>query len=375
VNRLHRLDVRLFVSYAIVVLVGAATLAITFGLLGPAVFDNHMHGMSAMPTSADSHHAFVGSLRTALPLAVLVSVAFSALAAAIVARRILRPIEAVRRATARLVDGHYDERVDEPVELELAALAHDVNRLAAALESTERRRGELIAEVAHEMRTPLTTIGGLVEGMLDGVFEPTEEVLSAIGEETARLGRLAADLGALSRADEGALELHLEPGDLAEITYRVAARLQPQFDGKGVTLARRLAQVLPVDADEQRIAQVITNLLGNALTYTPAGGTVTVTARHTGDSACVEVTDTGIGLSADDLAHVFDRFYRVPGVPRPAGGSGIGLTIARSLARAHGGDIHATSAGPGQGSTFELTLPLRANTSSQSRFRPIVPAS
>lgn len=365
-SRLRRLDVRLFASYALVVIVGAATLTITLSLLAPSVFDDHMRGMggmTSMHTGPDSHRAFVDALTTALPIAVLVSMAVSALVAAFVARRILRPIEAVRRTTRRMAEGHYDERVTTPGELELAALATDVNRLAAALESTERRRGELISEVAHEMRTPLTTIDGYVEGMLDGVFEPTEEVLSAIGEETARLGRLAADLGALSRADEGALELHLEPADLAELTHRVAARLQPQFDGKGVTLELGRAQVLPVDIDEQRVAQVLTNLLGNALTYTPAGGRVTVETRRVQDSARVAVTDTGVGLAPEDLDRVFDRFYRVPGLARPAGGSGIGLTIARSLARAHGGDIEAGSAGRGFGSTFELRLPLRSAAS------------
>lgn len=364
-NRLRRLDIRLFVSYAIVVLVGATTLTVTFSLLAPTAFDDHMRAMdgmgdmSSMHTRSDSHIAFVGALRASLPIAVLISVALSAFVAAFIARRILRPIEAVRRATARLVDGHYDERVEEPDELELAGLAHDVNRLAAALETTERRRSELIGEVAHEMRTPITTIDGYVEGMLDGVFEPTEEVLTAIGEEAARLSRLATDLGALSRADEDALDLRPQPADLGQLAVRVAERLRPQFDGEHVTLEVHVEGSLPVDVDEQRITQVLTNLLGNALTYTGPGGHVTVTAHLAADRTHVEVSDTGVGLAADDLAHVFDRFYRVAGVARPPGGSGIGLAIARSLARAHGGDVHATSPGVGQGATFHLELPQR----------------
>ena len=361
-NRLRRLDIRLFVSYAIVVIVGAATLTIIFSLLAPSVFDDHMTGMNAMTgahAGTNSHRAFVDALRTSLPIAILVSMAVSAFVSAFVARRILHPIEAVRRATARLVDGHYDERVEEPDELELAELARDVNRLAASLETTERRRGELIAEVAHEMRTPLTMINGYVEGILDGVYEPSEEVLTSINEESARLSRLAEDLGALSRVEEGALDLHRIPLDLASLTEHVARRLQSQFDDKGVTLALHLDASLPVEADEQRIAQVLTNLLGNALTYTRSGGQVTVNAGRSGDAATIEVTDTGIGLADDDLAHVFDRFYRVAGITRPPGGSGIGLTIARTLARAHAGDIHANSPGPGRGATFTLKLPLK----------------
>lgn len=363
-NRLRRLDVRLFVSYAVVVLVGAATLALTFSLVAPTVFDSHMQGMQDMMGGAltrDPHRAFSDALRTALPIAVLVSVAVSAGVAALVARRILRPIDDVRRTTRRLAEGHYDERVTPPGELELAALAADVNLLADALETTERRRRELISEVAHEMRTPLTTIEGYVEGMLDHVFEPTEEVLTAIGEEAARLGRLAADLGALSRAQEGAFDLHIEPTDVAALVASVAQHLRPQFEEKDVSLEVHATGSLVIDADAQRIVQVVTNLLGNALTYTAGGGQVVVDAARDRDAAVVSVSDTGIGLAPEDASRVFDRFFRVPGVPRPPGGSGIGLTISRSIARAHGGEIRARSPGTGRGSTFELRLPAQTS--------------
>lgn len=360
-NRLRRLDIRLFISYAVVVLVGAATLVITFSLLAPTAFDEHMRGMDAINRSrpgVDSHQAFIDALRGSLPIATLVSIAMAAVVAGFVARRILRPIEAVRRATARLVDGHYEERIEAPDELELAALAHDVNRLAAALETTERRRGELVAEVAHEMRTPITVIDGYVEGLIDGMFEPSPEVLASISEESARLARLATDLSALSRTDEGALDLRPQHLDLGPVVTGVTERLRPQFDGKHVALEVEVGEGLTVEVDEQRVIQVLTNLLGNALTYSPADGRVVVTAQTTDGTALVEVTDTGLGLAAEDLVHIFDRFYRVPGVERPPGGSGIGLTIARSLARAHGGDIQARSPGPGRGATFTLTLPL-----------------
>jgi histidine kinase len=353
---LRRLDVRLFASYALVVFVGAATFVVTFVLVAPRTFDDRIHSMHSMGGASESHDAFVSALGTSLPIAVLVSVGVAALVSAFVARRFLRPIDDVRRTTRRLAAGEYDQRVPEPVELELAALATDVNALAATLETTERRRAELVAEVAHEMRTPLTTIDGYVEGILDGVFEPSEETLTAIGEETARLKRLAADLGALSRADEG-FDLHRSPVDLARLATDVAERLRPQFDDKGVALRVESTEPLVVEADRDRITQVLTNLLGNALTYTPTGGRVAVTPRPTIRGAGVEVTDTGVGIAPGDLERVFDRFYRVRGLSRPAGGSGIGLTIARSIARAHGGDIEATSEGPERGATFTLTLP------------------
>jgi signal transduction histidine kinase len=351
---LRRLDVRLFASYALVALVVAASLVLTVRFVAPARFDDETSGGG----DSGEHSTFVDVLDVSLLIALGASVATAAVASALVARRIVRPVRRVRDATRRLADGHYDERIAEPGELELAELAHDVNELALRLEDTERRRARLVSEVAHEMRTPLTMIEGYVEGMLDHVFEPSEEVLVAVGEEAARLQRLASDLAQLSRAEEGAVELHRRVVDLHDLVVACAERLQPQFDQKDVALAVQPASSAPVDVDPERMTQVLTNLLGNALTYTGPGGRVEVAMRPGGETAAVAVTDTGIGLSADDLPRVFDRFYRVPGPARPAGGSGIGLTIARGIARAHGGDIEASSPGSGRGSTFTLTLPL-----------------
>ena len=301
---------------------------------------------------------FVNSLDASLWIALLASLGAAAIVSTLVARRIVRPVREVRDATRRLANGHYDERVAEPTELELAELARDVNRLAVALETTERRRARLVSEVAHEMRTPLTTIEGYIEGMLDGVFEPDEETLVAVGEETARLQRLASDLAELSRSEEGAVALHLRIADLGEVAATSARRLRPQFDEKEVTLDVQSGPPLPVEIDADRIAQVLTNLLGNALTYTPTGGRVAVRATRDHDQALISVSDSGLGLSREDLDLVFDRFYRVQGPRRPAGGSGIGLTIARGLARAHHGDIRAASPGVGAGSVFTLIIPI-----------------
>ena len=269
----------------------------------------------------------------------------------------------MRRATGRLAAGRYDERVAEPAALELAALAGDVNRLADALQHTEARRARLIGEVAHEMRTPLTAINGYVEGMLDGVFEPTEEILTNVGEETARLQRLATDLATLSRAEEGALELSVGDADLHELAGLAATRLRPQYDDKGVTLEVVDGPAVSVRVDRDRIIQVLTNLLGNALTYTPPAGRVVIRTEAHADTASATVSDTGVGIAAADLPLVFERFYRVPGLDRPPGGSGIGLTVAAGIAHAHHGDIRASSKGLGEGSTFILELPLDAGAS------------
>jgi histidine kinase len=358
----RRLDVRLFASYALVALVVIAALAVTVGLVAPSRYDDEIRSVtSSEENESESHSAFQTALESSLPIALAASVVAAAVVSVLVARKILRPVRQVRDATRRLAAGHYDERVAEPGELELAELARDVNRLAIELETTERRRTRLISEVAHEMRTPLTSIEGYVEGILDGVFEPTEEVLTAVVEEATRLQRLASDLADLSRAEEGAIALDLRDVDLGDLAAACGLRLRPQFDEKEVTLSVPPGPPLPVEVDPDRITQVLTNLVGNALTYTPAGGSVTVSLTRRGDVAEVAVLDTGIGMAPDDLDSVFDRFYRVTGPVRPAGGSGIGLTIARGIAHAHHGEVVASSPGIGAGSTFTLTLPIRAS--------------
>ncbi len=355
----RRLDVRLFASYALVALVVFGTLAVTVRYVAASRFDDDLKKVAVSGESEnESHTVLVNSIETSLWIALAISLAAAAIVSTLVARRIVRPVREVRDATRRLANGHYSERVAEPAELELAELAHDVNRLAIELETTERRRARLVSEVAHEMRTPLTTIEGYVEGMLDGVFEPNEEVLVALGEEASRLQRLASDLTDLSRSEEGATALHLRVVDLGRLAAETADRLRPQFEEKGVDLVVRGGPPLPVDVDDERITQVLTNLLGNALTYTPAAGRVEVRAARDHDLASIAVSDSGIGLSTEDVELVFDRFYRVHGPVRPAGGSGIGLTIARALARAHHGDVAAASAGVGSGSVFTLTLPI-----------------
>lgn len=357
-KRFRRLDVRLFGSYALVVVVVVVALVLTFALRAPSLFTDRIRNAGeGGSTETESSRAFAGALWSTLPIALAVSVAAAALVAAFVAQQILRPIAAVRRATGRLAAGRYDERVAAPAALELAALAGDVNHLAETLEHTETRRARLIGEVAHEMRTPLTAITGYVEGMLDGVFEPTEEILANVGEEAARLQRLATDLAMLSRAEEGSLELRVDDADLHELAGFAATRLRPQYDEKGVALELVEGPPLSVRVDRDRMIQVLTNLLGNALTYTPPGGRVVVHTTDHRNVASVVISDDGLGIAPADLPLVFERFFRVPGPERPPGGSGIGLTVAAGIARAHHGNIRADSNGLGTGSTFTLDLP------------------
>jgi histidine kinase len=369
-----RLPVRLFASYLVVILVGAATAYLTVRLLVPPLFDHQMGSAGMMggfgrgETSTSPHAALISALNTALLVAVLASAAVGGAVAAFVTARLLRPLHDVRSATRRIAAGNYDVSVPMPRQPELAELATDVNTLASTLKQTEARRTRLLGDVAHEMRTPLTALDGYVEGFIDGVFIPDSQSLAAVSEELRRLHRLADDLSTLSRADERRLDLHLADADLAGVVQDACRRLQPQFDDAEVRLTVPASLPVPVRVDADRMTQVLTNVLGNALVATPAGGTVTVTIDHQDDVARVRVSDTGVGFAADEEERIFERFYRSDSARRRSAGSGVGLTIARGIARAHDGDLKASSAGVGQGATVTLTLPLNARqTGSDAR--------
>ncbi|NLT57261.1 MAG: HAMP domain-containing histidine kinase [Actinomycetales bacterium] len=372
-----RFPVRLFASYVLVVAVGAVTAYLTVRLLAPPLYEHRLGGMDGTGPGTGQGHpmgqgpgqgrmlrgTFVSALNTALLIAIAASTAVAALVAAVTTRRLVSPLDAVRRATRRIAAGEYAVRVEQPGEPELAALAADVNTLARVLGETEARRTRLLGEVAHEMRTPLTALDGYVEGIIDGVFEASPETLGTIGDELRRLHRLADDLSELSRAEEHRLDLHPVDADLSALAERAVSRLAPQFDDAGVALRVEVPGPVLVRLDPDRVVQILTNLLGNALVATPAGGSVTVRVGTGGGEAGVEVSDTGVGLATGEEERIFDRFHRAPGAIRRSEGSGIGLTIARGIARAHGGDVTAASPGPGRGATFRLTLPIRGTGS------------
>ncbi|MBO3752231.1 HAMP domain-containing protein [Streptosporangiaceae bacterium NEAU-GS5] len=368
-----RLSLRLFVSHAGVAVVGAVVAYLSVRLLAPALFDHRIGMMNgtgpgpgmdmATTMRTQVHAAFLAALDSALALGLLAGVAVAAVAAAAIAGRLLRPLDAVRAATRRVASGHYDTSAALPTEPELAALATDVNTLARALADTESRRTRLLGDVAHEMRTPLTALDGYVEGMIDGVFAASPDTLASLSAELRRLHRLADDLSSLSRTQEQRLDLRLVDADLADLARRAATRLASQFEDAHVTLIVDADDAVPVRVDPDRIMQVLTNLLGNALLATPAEGTVTISVRRfesrSGRRGDVVVTDTGVGVAGEDIERIFERFYRVPGQRRRSAGSGVGLTIARGIARGHGGDVTVSSPGRGHGSTFVVTLPLR----------------
>lgn len=361
----RRLGWRLFLSYLVIVLVGVAVLMSTAWLLAPASVGRHADAMRAKMGNdpalvADVYRAFTDGVIEVLGVATAAAMLAALLVSVFTASRIVTPIRAMTTASQHIAAGDYGQRVPVPGDDELGALAQSFNRMAETLDHTERRRLELIGDVAHELRTPLAAIRSSMEGLIDGVLPAEPETYASIQREAARLQGLVRDLEELSRAEAGKTPLEIQRVALPDLLAAVCERLQPQYEDKGVDLYYTSpAEPLFVCADPHRVSQVLTNLLGNALQYTPQRGRVDLSLRRENGLALVSVADTGIGLSAEHLPHVFERFYRVDkSRSRSGGGSGIGLTISRHLVEAQGGRIWATSPGPGRGSIFTFTLPL-----------------
>ncbi len=271
-------------------------------------------------------------------------------------RRLAAPVESLVEAAGRLEQGDYSVRVRERGPGELRALARAFNGMAERLERDSAQRRTLLADVSHELRTPLTVIQGQLEGLLDGVYPRDDERLRSLLDETEILARLVDDLRLLALAERGELQLHREPTDLAILASEVLAAHRAHAEQQAVTLDHQVPDDLPlVDVDPMRLRQVLSNLLANALRYTPAGGRIELSGAAGAGGVTLAVTDSGSGIAPEALPHVFDRFYKSEDSP----GSGLGLAIARNLVEAHGGQIEAESR-LGQGTTLRLTLPQEA---------------
>ncbi len=267
----------------------------------------------------------------------------------------VRPLAALANATQRLADGEPDVRVEVRGPRPVRELASSFNAMAERLDRSRASRQAMLADVTHELRTPLTVIGGGLEAMLDGVHPMDEDHVAPLLAETQVMDRLLEDLRTLSLAEAGALPLHREVADLVEVAGEAVAAQQPLARAKGVDLTLGGDPVLETSVDPVRVREIVTNLLTNAIRHTPSGGRVEVTVQAVRGDAVIEVRDTGEGIPAADLPHVFDRFQR----RADSGGSGLGLTIVRDLAAAHGGSVEATSDGVGLGARFRVRLPIR----------------
>ncbi len=375
----HRhLGAKLLLSYLAILTVGLVVLVVASQFLLPASFNRHMGGMGALMNQgmgmrmggqgfgnagAVSLYAdFRAGFNEALLYAVIAAMAAAIMLSFLFSRRVVAPVRAMSRASQRIADGRYDERVEVNGEDELAQLAAHFNQMAEKLNRVESMRRHLIGDISHELRTPLTAIKGSVEGLMDGILPAAHETYQQIHVEADRLNRLVDDLQELSRVEAHAYQLDMRPLEVSSLVRTVTKRLAHQAGSKRVSLDLELAPDLPrILADEDRVLQVLTNLTDNALQYTPEGGRVAISAKRINNNEVqISVRDTGIGIPAEHLSHIFDRFYRVDASRsrsrQAGGGSGIGLTIARALVEAHGGRIWAESAGEEQGSVFNFTL-------------------
>jgi signal transduction histidine kinase len=368
---------KIFVSYLVVILVLIIVMVSAAIFVAPSAFDRHLTAMEQMTAGdtsstgeipdleADLFENFRVATNESLRLATIAAFIAAVTVSIFVSRRIVAPIHNMMNASQRIADGHYDERVDLPgADMEgetdeLGQLALSFNQMAERLQHTEEMRRQLIGDVAHELRTPLTTIQGSMEGLIDGVLPADEETYQNVYREATRLQKLVHDLQELSRVEAGVVMIEPQPVKMSDLTKTVCAQLERQYLEKGVELINDVGEDLRlVMADEDRIGQVLLNLLGNGLQYTPSGGRVRITARNIEGFIETSIEDTGIGIDPDDIPFIFTRFFRVDkSRSRVGGGSGIGLTIAKHLIEASGGRIWVRSPGSGKGSTFTFTLP------------------
>lgn len=375
---------------AVVIFLAIAQLMAGAALLEGAPFDDaptagvvteEDTGQSPLPLQARDKESLLERYQTVIHEALLAG-AFAAISATIlvnlfVTRRIVEPLQDISIVSRRLSQGFYRERLVVTHDDELSELYRSVNQLAEALEQTENRRLSLLADVTHELRTPLSTIEGYMEGIIDGVVEPDTQTFSLLMHEAKRLQRLIEDLELLSRAEAGQIPIVACTVELATVLETMVSRFYPQFQAKKVRLELFINEMLPpVWADADRVEQILINLLNNALRYTPSGGRVTLRAWSGEHYVVVSIKDTGIGIEPSHIPHLFERFYRVDkSRARTSGGSGIGLTIARHLVYAQGGDIWARSEGPGRGADFRFTLPLASDYGLKAQRRAAATAS
>jgi signal transduction histidine kinase len=365
---------RVFASYLVVVAVATVGALVAGEAFAPFLLDRHMRSMGPMvghgadpmvaTMMADLADAYRSALTQSLAWAALVATAAAAFVAWSVTRRVVGPLADLRAASRAIATGRYDRRLDADAPGEIGDLAGSFNTMAEALEEGEAIRRQLLSDLSHELRTPLSNLRGYLEALEDGVFSLDTPTSAALRRQVERLERLVADLSLLSGLEAGEVPVEATPTDLAALVGDSAAAFRARFEERGVTLAVDAPGGLWVRADANRTAQVLENLLDNALRHTPAGGRVAVDARPDGALARVEVRDTGPGVPEALREAIFRRLFR--GDPARAAakgeGSGIGLTIASELVVRQGGEIWVEDAGRSGdvtegGACFVFTLP------------------
>ncbi|GAB08768.1 putative two-component histidine kinase [Gordonia araii NBRC 100433] len=354
---------RLLGLHGIVIAVCAATAGVVAYIIAPTVFHSHLehaHFYTESDQAQHVDHAFAISMILAIAVGVGISVVLAGAISWVISRRVQRSVSHVAHSAARIGAGDYRTRVvPSGLASEFDELTATVNELAERLEHVEDTRRRMLSDLAHEMRTPLATISATLEAIEDHIWDADERTLGVVKGATLRLRRLADDIAEVSEVTEGVPSMRFAPVGSDTLVTAAVREARARFADSGVTLVTGTMTSARVMVDPVRIAQVLHNLLNNAQRHTPRGGRVSVSAGLVdNDRVAVTVADNGDGIATDHLPHVFDRFYRTDSSrSREAGGTGIGLTIARAIVEAHGGTLVATSEGLGRGAEFRVLLP------------------
>ena len=359
----NRLSIRLAAAFLLAAAIGVAVVAILTYNSTTSNFNTflgHMAGMGMMgDIIAEAENEFLNNLGQTLWLAGFLGGALAIVLSIIFARQIVSPLARITSAAQRVKQGDLSQRVGASGSSELAELGESFNNMVETLSYDQELRHNMVADIAHELRTPLSIVQGNVEAMLDGVLPTNTENLNSLHQETKLLSRLVDDLRTLSLAEMGQLRYHPEAIGLNDLAQNVVDGFKTQFATKNIKVNLETNEELPsVWADRDRTAQIMRNLLGNAFYYTPVDGSIDIRFISTAEGITTSITDTGTGIPPEDIEHLFDRFYRVDrSRARQTGGSGLGLAIVKQLVEAQGGKVWVNSV-MGKGSTFSFSLPL-----------------
>lgn len=358
-----RLATRLMQAQALVVGMGTITLVISAVLVAPTLFHEHLihTGIADVEVQFHAEEAFASAFAISVALATLTSLLAAGAISWFMVRRVSQPVEELADSAEIVATGQYNVSVpDATFSTELHRMSTSFNEMATRLAATNQTRTRLLADLAHELRTPLATLEAYVDGMEDDVLPHDAESWKTMRDQIHRLKRLAGDLREVTAAEEHALGMDLTVTDVQDTVSAAISAVSPRYAAKQVALNVQTGfQPTRVLADGLRLQQVWGNLLDNALRHTPSGGAVTVSLTRQGSDAVITVADTGEGIPTEQLPLVFERFHRVDPsrVSADGGGSGLGLTIARAIITDHGGRIRADSDGAGTGTTFTIVLP------------------